>query len=66
MKLPISRTTAKWLLLGILAIILVWGGFTGRLGSVLGALLAPADMVVGTPGGDNSFTPAGLLHKFGS
>ena len=48
MKLPISRTTAKWALLGLLAIIFVWGGWTGRLGDVLGAIVAPAEMVVDT------------------
>ncbi|HLZ25040.1 MAG TPA: hypothetical protein VKQ30_23205 [Ktedonobacterales bacterium] len=46
MKLPISKRTAIWLLFGILALVLVWGGFTGRLGGVLGALFAPAEMVV--------------------
>jgi hypothetical protein len=46
MKLPISRSTATWIVLGLLAVILVWGGFTGRLGSVLGAIMAPAEMVV--------------------
>jgi hypothetical protein len=46
MKLPISRTTATWVVLGLLALIFVWGGFTGRLGAVMGAIVAPAEMVV--------------------
>ena len=48
MQLPISRSTAKWVLIGLLGYILVWGGFTGRLGDVVGALFAPAEMVVDT------------------
>lgn len=46
MKLPISRHTAIWILFLLLAIILIWGGFTGRLGSVLGAIVAPAQMAI--------------------
>jgi hypothetical protein len=49
---PMQRLYAagSWGFLAVVGVLLMWAGFTGRVGPVLGALLTPRDMIVTPPG----------------